>query len=122
MRGITQLEGLAYHHVFEEAESDAVTLTWPRTIPLKKGDSGWQDMKHIQNRLPELAAVPVAILWGVEDMVFNVEYAHRLKELLPHAEGPVLFDHACHFLQDDRGPDIAREIISFLNRRMGAAL
>jgi haloalkane dehalogenase len=121
-RGITQLEGLAYHHVYEEPESDSVTLTWPRTIPLREGDRGWQDMRRIQSRLPELASYPVAILWGVDDMVFNVEYAHHLKELLPHAEGPVLFDRACHFLQDDRGPDIAREIVSFLNRRVGAAL
>jgi len=122
MRGISQLEGLAYHHVFEEPESDSVTLTWPRTIPLHEGDRGWQDMKHIEDRLPELASYPAAILWGVDDMVFNIEYAYRLKELLPHAEGPIQFDHACHFLQDDRGPDIAHEIVGFLDRRVGAAL
>ena len=43
---------------------------------------------------------------------------NRLKELLPHAEGPVEFDRAKHFLQDDRGPDIARTIVEFLNRKV----
>ena len=40
----------------------------------------------------------------------------RLKELLPHAEGPITFDRARHFLQEDRGPDLARAIVAFLNR------
>ena len=40
IRGITQLEGLGYPHVFEEPDSEDVTLTWPRTIPLREGDRG----------------------------------------------------------------------------------
>jgi hypothetical protein len=39
-----------------------------------------------------------------------------LKELLPHAEGPITFDRARHFLQDDRGPDLAAAIVEFLGR------
>jgi pimeloyl-ACP methyl ester carboxylesterase len=46
--------------------------------------------------------------------VFPIEYCDRLRELLPHARGPVLFDRASHFLQDDRGPDIVAAIVEFL--------
>ena len=115
-RGITREEARGYHHVFDEADSDHVVLTWPRTIPMREGDRGWQDMHAIQNRLPELADTPVLLLWAPEDEVFPLEFGHRLKELLPHAEGPVTFDRARHFLQDDRGPDLAAAIVEFLNR------
>jgi len=117
-RGMTAEEARAYHHVFDEPDSDHVVLTWPRTIPLKKGDRGWADMQAIERRLPELAKIPILLLWAPEDNVFPIEYAHRLKELLPHAEGPILFDKAAHFLQDDRGPDLARATVEFLQRTL----
>jgi haloalkane dehalogenase len=117
-RTMTKVEGRAYHHVFDEPDSDHVVLTWPRTIPLRAGDRGWSDMEMIQRRLPELAAVPTLLLWAPEDNVFDIEYAHRLKEPLPQAEGPILFDRAAHFLQDDRGPDLVNAIIPFLKRTL----
>lgn len=117
-RGMTAEEAKAYHHVFDEPNSDDVVLTWPRTIPLKKGDRGWGDMEAIEKRLPELARIPTLLLWAPEDNVFPIEYANRLKELMPHAEGPVLFDRAAHFLQDDRGPDLAAAAVAFLKRAL----
>jgi haloalkane dehalogenase len=119
-RKMTEDEKRAYHHVFDEPDSDHVVLTWPRTIPLREGDRGWSDMQMIQRRLPELANVPTLLLWAPEDNTFTIQYAERLKELLPHAEGPILFDRAGHFLQDDRGPDLAAAIIPFLKRTLGA--
>ena len=117
-RGMSEIEARGYHHVFDEPGSDHVVLTWPRSIPMKEDDHGWKDVRYIEKRLPELAGKPVLLLWAPGDVVFPIEYAIRLKELLPHAEGPVLFDRAAHFLQDDRGPDIAKTIVEFLNRRL----
>jgi haloalkane dehalogenase len=118
-RGLTETEGRGYHHVFDEPDSDHVVLTWPRTIPLREGDRGWADMLYIERRLPELASIPTLLLWAPEDNVFTIEYANRLKELIPRAEGPITFDKAAHFLQDDRGPDLAKAIAEFLNRTVG---
>ena len=120
-RGMTPEEARAYHHVFDESDSDHVVLTWPRTIPMREGDRGWADMLAIERRLPELSGVPTLLLWAPGDNVFTIEYAHRLKELLPHAEGPILFDRAAHFLQDDRGADLARAVVEFLIRTVGVA-
>ena len=121
-RGMTDEEARGYHHVFDETDSDHVVLTWPRTIPMREGDRGWADMQAIDHRLPELTQTPTLLLWAPEDNAFPIEYANLLKERLPHAEGPVLFEKAAHFLQDDRGPDLARATIEFLNRTVGAAL
>jgi haloalkane dehalogenase len=85
---------------------------------MKEGDRGWKDVRYIEKRLPELAGKPVLLIWAPGDIVFPLEFANRLKELIPHAEGPVLFDKAAHFLQDDRGPDIAKTIVEFLDRRL----
>ena len=119
-RGMSVAEARGYHHVYDERESETVTLTWPRSIPLREGDRGWADMAMIQRRLPELAKTPVQLLWAPEDQVFPIEYANRLKELLPHAEEPMVFDKAAHFLQDDRGPDLVAALIPFLDRNVGA--
>ena len=115
-RGMSQDEAWAYHHVFDEADSDHVVLTWPRTIPMREGDRGWQDMRMIESRLADLSAIPVLLLWAPADEVFPIEFAHRIKALLPQAEGPVEFDRASHFLQDDRGPDLAAAMVEFLKR------
>jgi pimeloyl-ACP methyl ester carboxylesterase len=115
VRGMTADEARAYHHVFDEPGSDHVVLTWPRTIPVREGDRGWQDMREIEGRLPELARTPVLLLWAPGDEVFPIEFGYRIKELLPHAEGPIPFDRARHFLQDDRGPDLASAIVGFLH-------
>jgi pimeloyl-ACP methyl ester carboxylesterase len=114
VRGMTEDEARAYHHVFDEPDSDHVVLTWPRTIPMRQGDRGWQDMQMIERRLPELASTPVLLLWAPADEVFPIEFGQRLKELLPHAKGPITFDRARHFLQDDRGLDLAAAIVDFL--------
>lgn len=121
-RGMDEREARGYHHVYDERESETVTLTWPRSIPLSEGDRGWADMAWIQSQLPRLSHLPIQLLWAPEDQVFPIEYANRLKELLPHAEGPKTYDNAAHFLQDDRGPDIAADLIEFLDRTVGAAL
>jgi pimeloyl-ACP methyl ester carboxylesterase len=121
-RAMTPAEARGYHHVYDERESETVTLTWPRSIPLREGDRAWADMAWIQSQLPRLAKLPIQLIWAPEDQVFPIEYANRLKELLPHAEGPVTFDTAAHFLQDDRGPDIAPQIVAWLDRTVGPGL
>ncbi len=115
-RGMSAAQGRAFHHVFDEPDSDHVVLTWPRTIPMVEGDRGWKDLSALEARLPELSGVPVLLMWGVDDPVFTSATCARLQELIPHAQGPILFERAGHFLQDDRGPDIARELVGFLDR------
>jgi len=120
-RGMSEAEARGYHHVYDERESETATLTWPRSIPLREGDRGWTDMAWIQSQLPRLAGTPIQLIWAPEDQVFPIEYAHRLKQLLPHAEGPRTYDKAAHFLQDDRGPEIAADVVAFLDRTLGPA-
>ena len=120
-RTMTEDEKRAYHHVFDEPDSDHVVLTWPRTIPLREGDRGWSDMQMIQRRLPELAHVPTLLLWAPEDNVLH-------DPVCEPAQGTVAARRRArycsigqrHFLQDDRGPDLTAAIVPFLTRALGA--
>jgi haloalkane dehalogenase len=121
-RGMSEAEARAYHHVFDEPDSDHVVLTWPRTIPMREGDRGWADMAAIERRLPELSGAPTLPLYGTDDSVFGLSYAERLKALLPSAAGPFPVTLADHFMQDDRGPEIAELIVDFLDRTVTARI
>ena len=57
----------------------------------------------IERRLPELVSTPVLLLWAPGDEVFPIEFGNRLKELLPHAKGPIEFDRARHFCRTIAG-------------------
>ena len=117
-RGMSEDEARAYHHVYDEPDSDQVVLTWPRSIPLREGDRGWDDMQTLERRLPEIGDAPTLLLWGTEDSVFGQRYADRLKEHIPHAEGPFAVEHADHFMQDDQGPEVASRMVEFLRRTL----
>jgi len=119
-RGMSELEARGYHHVFDEPDSDHVVLTWPRTIPVRRGDRGWADMTIVERRLSELAMIPTLLLYATQDSVFGKPYADLLRKHMPHAEGPFAVDGADHFLQDDRGPEIAAQIVQFLQRSLAS--
>lgn len=121
-RGMTPDEGRAYHHVFDEPDSDHVVLTWPRSIPMREGDRGWHDMALLESKLPEIGDAPALLLWGTKDTVFGEPYAMRLKEKIPHAEGPFPIENADHFMQDDKGEEIAGRVVEFLRRTAPAEI
>jgi len=117
-RGMTPDEGRAYHHVFDEPDSDHVVLTWPRSIPMREDDRGWHDMALLESKLPEIGDAPALLLWGTADTVFGEPYAMKLKDRIPHAEGPFPIENADHFMQDDKGEEISGRIVEFLQRTM----
>ena len=86
VRGITEDEARAYHHVFDEADR----ITWcslgPARFLCEKAIAAGRTWK-IERRLPELSSTPALLLWAPGDEVFPIEFGNRLKELLPHAKG-----------------------------------
>ena len=55
------------------------------------------------------------------DPLLQKKIAERLKALLPHAEGPKTYDKAAHFLQDDRGPEIATDVAAITCQSLNSA-
>ena len=118
-RTMTEDEKRAYHHVFDEPDSDHVVLTWPRTIPLREGDRGWSDMQMIQRRLPNWLACQHCFC-GLQKTLPSRSSMRTGSRNFAARRRARAIRSGRHFLQDDRGPDLAAAIIPFLKRRLEA--
>jgi haloalkane dehalogenase len=92
----------AYRAPFPDYWSRVGTLAFQRDIPLTGRDRSAALMSSIHERLSGLD-VPVTLLWGMRDRVFQPVFLDQWRELLPGA-GVVELDDAAHFVVEDR-PD-----------------
>lgn len=77
------------------------------------GDGDFQHWRETLSRL----AVPCLIIWGDDDPTFTRHEARDLNALVPSARLEV-FQHANHFVPEDRPLAAARLIIAFLGGRL----
>lgn len=92
----------AYRAPFPDYWSRVGTLAFPRDIPLTDRDRSAPVMRRIHEQLEGLE-LPVTLLWGMRDRVFQPMFLDQWRELFPHAEVVELED-AAHFVPEDR-PD-----------------
>jgi pimeloyl-ACP methyl ester carboxylesterase len=103
----------AYRAPFPDYWSRAATLAFQRDIPLTERDRSAPLMGSINERLPGLE-VPVELVWGMRDPVFQPVFLDQWREVFPHAEVTEVAD-AAHFLPEDR-PDLVVGAIRRLPR------
>jgi pimeloyl-ACP methyl ester carboxylesterase len=102
----------AYRAPFPDYWSRAGALAFQRDIPLTERDRSAPLMASIHERLPELD-VPVLLIWGMRDPVFQPVFLDQWRELFPHAEIAELED-ASHFVVEDRPDAVTGAIRRFL--------
>ena len=102
----------AYRAPFPDYWSRAGTLAFQREIPLTERDRSAPVISSIHERLPQLD-VPVLLLWGMRDPVFQPVFLDQWRELFPHAEVAALED-ASHFVVEDRPDAVIDAIRRFL--------
>ena len=98
----------AYRAPFPDYWSRIGTLAFQRDIPLTERDRSAALMGTIHERLQELD-VPVTLVWGMRDRVFQPVFLDQWRELFPHAKVVELRD-AGHFIPEDR-PDAVIDAI-----------
>jgi cis-3-alkyl-4-acyloxetan-2-one decarboxylase len=98
----------AYRAPFPDYWSRVGTLAFQRDIPLTERDPSAALMGSIHDRLTELD-VPVLLVWGMRDPVFQPVFMDQWRELFPDARVIELAD-AAHFVPEDR-PDAVIEAI-----------
>jgi cis-3-alkyl-4-acyloxetan-2-one decarboxylase len=103
----------AYRAPFPDYWSRAGTLAFQRDIPLTERDRSAPVISSIHERLPQLD-VPVLLLWGMRDPVFQPVFLDQWREVFPHAEVAALED-ASHFVVEDR-PDAVIDAIRRFRR------
>jgi len=71
-------------------------------------------LAKVESALPKLADRPALIVWGSKDFAFREAERRRFEAAFPKHRTVTLED-ASHFVQEDAGEQIAREIVSFRN-------
>jgi cis-3-alkyl-4-acyloxetan-2-one decarboxylase len=92
----------AYRAPFPDYWSRIGMLAFQRDIPFTERDRSAALMGSIHERLDELD-VPVTLVWGMRDPVFQPVFMEQWRELFPDARVIQLAD-AAHFVPEDR-PD-----------------
>lgn len=102
----------AYRAPFPDYWSRAGTLAFQREIPLTERDRSAPLMGSIHERLPGLS-VPVRLVWGMRDPVFQPVFLDQWRELFPNADTVELED-ASHFVVEDDPAAVTGAIEGFL--------
>ena len=74
-----------------------------------------QHTDEISDRLDQLGAHPVQLIWGADDGWQAVDWAHRLHAAIPGSELHVL-EHCGHFAMEDQPERISALLVNFLDR------
>jgi pimeloyl-ACP methyl ester carboxylesterase len=98
----------AYRAPFPDYWSRLGPLAFQRDIPLTERDRSARLIGTIHERLQELD-VPVTLIWGMRDRVFQPVFLDMWRELFPDARVVELAD-ASHFVPEDR-PDAVIEAL-----------
>ena len=91
------------------------TLRFVEDIPLVAGDPGFDIVDDVSRNLDSLSSIPMLILWGKHDFVFDVDYYNEWRRRFPAAECH-LFEDAGHYLLEDVPEEIIGRATDFLDR------
>lgn len=103
----------AYLAPFPTPESRRALLCWSRDIPFAAGDPSYDEMQRIEAGLSRFAAIPVLLLWGMQDPVLPPSVLRTWQKVYPHATTSEI-DEASHFLQEDAPDRVLDAIVRFL--------
>jgi haloalkane dehalogenase len=102
----------AYEAPFPNAESKAGAQRFPLLVPLTEDEPGVPEMLETRDALGGWDK-PALVAFSDTDPVFPFPKAgERFTELIPTAGEQVRIEGAAHFLQEDRGPEIADAMLA----------
>jgi haloalkane dehalogenase len=103
-----------YEAPFPVPQSRIGAAMFPLLVPLYEGDPGMAEMVAVGDALGRWDK-PALIYFSDSDPIYPPEVAHSLAKLIPTAGEPEFVSGAGHFLQEDKGDEIARRIVRFLD-------
>jgi haloalkane dehalogenase len=103
----------AYEAPWPTPVSKAGAAQFPLLVPISEGDPGVAEMNAVRERLGSWDK-PALVCFSDSDPIFTPKVGQRFVDLVPGAGELRVIEGAAHFLQEDRGEQIAAEINSFL--------
>jgi haloalkane dehalogenase len=87
---------------------------FPLIVPLDEAHPGAAEMRRVRNALARFEG-PAQVLFSTGDPIFGPDAGKRWAALLPGAGALETVGDAGHFLQEDRGEEVAAAIVGFLD-------
>jgi haloalkane dehalogenase len=101
-----------YEAPFPDAESKAGVAQFPLIVPMSEEDAGAAEMREVSDELSRWEK-PALVAFSDSDPVFPYPRAGQaFSDLIPGAGEQLPIEGAAHFLQEDRGEQIAAAILS----------
>ena len=109
----------AYDAPFPTVESKAGAAQFPLLVPVSEEDPVAETMRGVAEGLGRWEK-PVLLAFSDSDPVFPYPKAgDRFIEMIPSAKEQVRIEGAAHFLQEDRGEQVAEQMLKFLSANGG---
>ncbi len=103
----------AYEAPWPNAESKAGVAMFPLLVPTTPDAPGVTEMDMVRERLGDWQK-PALVCFSDSDPIFTPKAGQRFVDLIPGAGDLRVIEGAAHFLQEDKGEEIAQEINRFL--------
>ena len=103
----------AYNAPFPVPESKAGVLAFPELVPTELDHPSAAKMLEVRAEL-ERWERPALVLFSDSDPIFSTDAARRLASRIPGAGPAEIVKGAGHFLQEEKGEEIAERIARFL--------
>ncbi len=91
------------------------TLKFVQDIPITQRDKSYEDVKYVDTNLLKLKTIPIIILWGEHDFVFDLSFLREWKLRFPEVDVH-LFKDAGHYLFEDKPTETSDIIYKFLSK------
>jgi haloalkane dehalogenase len=106
----------AYNAPFPTPESKAGVLAFPELVPTEREHPSAAKMLEVRAALGEWEK-PTLVLFSDSDPIFSTVAAEHMASRIPGAGPAEIVTGAGHFLQEDKGEEIAARIVRFLGER-----
>jgi len=100
---------------YNSPKNRIATLKFVQDIPLTPKDPSYALVDSVEKNLHKLSDIPMLILWGKHDFVFDSDYLSEWRRRFPQAEVHH-FSDAGHYVLEDLPDDVIRIIKNFIVR------
>ncbi len=105
----------AYDAPFPTPESRVGVAQFPEQVPVEPDHPNTAKMNAVREKLRAWEK-PALVMFSDSDRIFSLRHAERLAELIPGAELGAPVVGAGHFLQEEKGEEIAERIVEWMAR------
>jgi haloalkane dehalogenase len=98
---------------YDTPENRVAVLKFVQTIPLKPTDPGYDIVAGVEASLPKFRGVPMLLLWGMRDFVFDGHFLAEWQRHFPHAQTHTWPDCG-HYLFEDAADEVIIRVKEFL--------